>query len=40
MAGVRLLPGFRGTGYDENQYTLTDFGSEMYIIEEETHDKP
>lgn len=35
MAGVRLLPGFRGTGYDENQYTLTDFGSEMYIIEEE-----
>ena len=34
-AGVRLLPGFRGTGYDENQYTLTDFGSEMYIIEEE-----
>ena len=40
MAGVRLLPGFRGTGYDENQYTLTDFGSEMYIIEEEnTHDE-
>ena len=35
MAGIRLLPGFRGTGYDENQYTLTDFGSEMYIIEEE-----
>ena len=36
-AGVRLLPGFRGTGYDENQYTLTDFGSEMYLIEEENH---
>ena len=35
MAGVRLLPLFRGTGYDENQRTLTDFGSEVYIIEEE-----
>ena len=35
MAGVRLLPGFRGTGYDENQRTLTDFGSELYIIEED-----
>jgi len=37
MAGVRLLPLFRGTGYDANQRTLTDFGSELYIIEEETH---
>lgn len=36
MAGVRLLPLFRGTGYDEGQRTLTDFGSELYIIEEET----
>jgi len=35
MAGVRLLPLFRGTGYDEKQRTLTDFGSELYIIEEE-----
>ena len=38
MAGVPLLPLFRGTGYDPNQRTLTDFGSELYIIEEEmTH---
>ena len=36
MAGVRLLPMFRGTGYDENQRTLTDFGSELFIIEEDT----
>ena len=35
MAGVRLLPLFRGTGYDENQRTLTDFGSDLFIIEEE-----
>ena len=35
MAGVRLLPLFRGTGYDKNQRTLTDFGSELFIIEEE-----
>lgn len=35
MAGIRLLPNFRGTGYDTNQRTLTDFGSELYIIEEE-----
>ena len=34
MAGVRLLPWFRGTGYDADQRTLTDFGSELYIIEE------
>ena len=36
MAGIRLLPNFRGTGYDANQRTLSDFGSELYIIEEET----
>ena len=36
MAGVRLLPLFRGTGYAPDQRTLTDFGSELYIIEEET----
>ena len=35
-AGLRLLPLFRGTGYDTNQRTLTDFGSELFIIEEET----
>ncbi len=36
MAGIRLLPLFRGTGYDANQRTLTDFGSELFIIEEES----
>ena len=35
MAGIRLLPVFRGTGYDKNQRTLADFGSELYMIEEE-----
>ena len=41
MAGVRLLPLFRGTGYDQRQRTLADFGSEIYIIEEETNcEKP
>ena len=35
MAGVRILPLFRGTGYDKKQRTLTDFGSDLYIIEEE-----
>jgi alpha-galactosidase len=39
MAGVRLLPLFRGTGYDTNQRTLTDFGSELYIMEEEDREK-
>jgi hypothetical protein len=39
MAGLRLLPSFRGTGYDTNQRTLTDFGSELYIIEEVTHEE-
>jgi alpha-galactosidase len=34
MAGVRLLPLFRGTGYDKEQRTQNDFGSELYIIEE------
>ena len=34
MTGVRLLPIFQGTGYDKNQRTLTDFGSEVYIAEE------
>ncbi len=35
MAGFPLLPIFRGTGYDADQRTLTDFGSELYFIEEE-----
>ncbi len=35
MAGIRLLPLFRGTGYDAHQRTLTDFGSELFIIEED-----
>ncbi len=33
-AGIMLLPLFRGTGYDKEQRTLTDFGSELFIIEE------
>ena len=33
-AGVMLKPRFRGTGYDENQRTQGDFGSDVYIIEE------
>ena len=36
MAGIRLLPLFRGTGSDANQRTLTDFGSELFIIREVT----
>ena len=35
MAGVRLLPLFRGTGYDPQQRTLNDFGSELFVIEKE-----
>ena len=38
MAGIRLLPLFRGTGYDTNQRTLLDFGSELFIIEEENNE--
>ena len=34
-SGIRLLPLFRGTGYDTNQRTQGDFGSNLYIIEEE-----
>lgn len=34
QAGVRLLPLFRGTGYDERQRTQTDFGSELFVIKE------
>lgn len=33
-AGISLAPMFRGTGYDKNQRTQGDFGSNVYIIEE------
>lgn len=33
-AGILLKPLFRGTGYDKNQRTHGDFGSDLYIIEE------
>ena len=33
MSGLPVLPQFRGTGYDKNQRTQGDFGSELYIIE-------
>ena len=39
MAGIPLLPLFRGTGYDKTQRTLTDFGSELFIIEEDSTDE-
>ena len=34
MAGIPRLPLFRGTGYDKNQHTYGDFGSNLYIAEE------
>lgn len=36
MAGIPMLSAFRGTGYDTNQRTQLDFGSNLYIIEEDT----
>ena len=33
-AGILLRPQFRGTGYDQNQRTQGDFGSDLYIIQE------
>ena len=33
MSGIMLRPLFRGTGYDQNQRTQGDFGSDIYIIE-------
>ena len=36
MAGITLLPLFRGTGYDANQRTQGDFGSSLYVVEEES----
>ena len=32
-SGILLRPLFRGTGYDKNQRTQGDFGSDIYIIE-------
>ena len=34
MSGILLRPLFRGTGYDQNQRTQGDFGSDIYLIEE------
>ena len=34
MSGILLQPLFRGTGYDKNQRTQGDFGSDVYVIEE------
>ena len=34
QSGILLLPLFRGTGYDKNQRTQGDYGSNLYIIEE------
>ena len=34
MHGILLRPLFRGTGYDQNQRTHGDFGSDIYIVEE------
>ena len=33
-SGILLQPLFRGTGYDKNQRTQGDYGSNLYIIEE------
>ncbi len=33
-SGIMLRPMFRGTGYDQNQRTQGDFGSDVYVIEE------
>ena len=34
MSGILLRPLFRGTGYDQNQRTQGDFGSDIYVVEE------
>ena len=34
LTGILLQPLFRGTGYDKNQRTQGDYGSNLYIIEE------
>ena len=33
-SGIMLRPQFRGTGYDKNQRTQGDFGSDVFIAEE------
>ena len=33
-SGIMRKPLFRGTGYDRNQHTYGDFGSDLYIIQE------
>ena len=38
MSGVMLLPLFRGAGYDKKQRTLLDYGSELYVFEEVSHE--
>ena len=35
MSGITLLPLFRGTGYNTDQRTQGDYGSNLYIIEKE-----
>lgn len=35
LSGIALQPLFRGTGYDARQRTQGDFGSNLYIVEEE-----
>ena len=34
LSGILLQPLFRGTGYDTNQRTQGDYGSNVYLIEE------
>ena len=34
MSGILLQPLFRGTGYDKNQRTQGDYGSNLYLVEE------
>ena len=34
LSGILLQPLFRGTGYDTNQRTQGDYGSNLYIVEE------
>ena len=33
-SGIPRKPLFRGTGYDRNQHTYGDFGSDIYLIQE------
>ena len=35
LSGIVLQPLYRGTGYDRNQRTQGDYGSNLYLIEEE-----